>query len=56
MEESAPFPLLERRSGGKGGGATLLTCRTQELLKGFMQLSEQVNIAADRSFAEIFPS
>lgn len=56
MEEHAPFPLLQRRSGGKGGGETLLTPEARQLLGDFRQLSEQVNMAADHSFAEIFSS
>ena len=54
MEEHAPFPLLERRLGGKGGGATLLTEAARELLKKFRKLREQVNSAADRSFEDLF--
>ena len=54
MEENAPFPLLERRLGGKGGGATLLTDATRELLKKFRGLRNQVNSAADRSFKDLF--
>jgi len=55
MEASAPFPLLERRIGGKDGGATLLTAAALELLQGFRQLREQVNVDADNCFAQIFP-
>ncbi|NOY14369.1 MAG: LysR family transcriptional regulator [Deltaproteobacteria bacterium] len=54
MEEHAPFPLLERRSGGRGGGATLLTTDARAMLKSFKQLREQVNTAADQSFTETF--
>ncbi len=54
MEEHAPFALMERRAGGKGGGATLLTKEAQELMKGFRQLREQVNRAADHRFEELF--
>lgn len=54
MEEHAPFKLLERRTGGKGGGGTCLTPATQKLLRSFRNLREQVNLAADRGFEEIF--
>ncbi len=54
MEEHAPFPLLQRRLGGKGGGATLLTEAARELLKKFRELRKQVNSAADRSFEDLF--
>lgn len=55
MEEHAPFPLLERRSGGKGGGETLLTAEAAALLKEFRQLRDQVNRQADLCFEEHFP-
>lgn len=54
MEENAPFKLLERRTGGKGGGETRLTPETQKLLQSFRTLREQVNQAADLGFEEIF--
>lgn len=56
MEEHAPFPLLERRTGGKGGGETRLTPAALELLKNFKQLRQQVNAVADHCFEESFPS
>jgi len=55
MEEHAPFRLLERRSGGKGGGETLLTEEAMALLKEFRHLRDQVNRQADRCFEECFP-
>jgi molybdate transport system regulatory protein len=54
MEEHAPFPLVERRTGGKGGGETRLTPEAQELLEKFAQLREQVNLAADNCFTDVF--
>jgi molybdate transport system regulatory protein len=54
MEAHAPFPLLERRTGGKAGGATVLTVETQRLLQAYGALREAVNIDADRHFAEGF--
>ncbi len=54
MEAHAPFPLLERRSGGKGGGATLLTPAAQQLMQEFRQLREYVNQQADHCFEENF--
>ncbi len=56
MEEHAPFPLLERRTGGKGGGETRLTSEAQQLLQNFQQLRQQVNAAADHCFEESFSS
>jgi molybdate transport system regulatory protein len=54
MEEYSPFPLVERRTGGKGGGETRLTEEAHELLKKFRQLREQVNRAADDGFTDLF--
>ncbi len=54
MEENAPFKLLERRTGGKGGGETRLTPATQELLHSYRTLRDHVNRAADQGFEEIF--
>jgi len=54
MEQNAPFLLLERRTGGKGGGETRLTQAAKELLENYGHLREQVNQAADQNFAEIF--
>ena len=55
MEVNAPFPLLERRSGGKGGGETLLTREARRLLANYRALREQVNVAADQVFSATFP-
>ncbi len=54
MEESAPFPVLERRIGGKGGGASQLTDEIRELMVQFQALRDQVNREADRCFDECF--
>ena len=54
MDEHAPFPLLERRTGGKGGGATHLTPAARDLLQNFKKLRESVNANADLNFEEIF--
>lgn len=55
MEAAAPFPLLERRIGGKGGGETRLTSEARRLLQNFRLLREQVNGAADQIFSVTFP-
>jgi len=54
MEESSPFPLMYRRTGGVGGGSSHLTPETLELLKRFEKLRNQVNRKADQSFATCF--
>ena len=54
MEAHAPYPLLERRTGGKAGGATVLTEETLRLLEAYGTLREAVNRDADRHFAHCF--
>ena len=54
MEESAPFPIMERRVGGKGGGASQLTDEILELMEQFQGLRNQVNREADRCFDACF--
>lgn len=55
MEESAPFPIMERRVGGKGGGASQLTAEILTLMEQFQALRNQVNKEADRCFDLCFP-
>ncbi|MDH3997440.1 MAG: winged helix-turn-helix domain-containing protein [Desulfuromonadales bacterium] len=54
MEETAPFPLIERRTGGSGGGASRLTPETLDLMQRFERLRDQVNNEADRCFLSCF--
>ena len=54
MEETTPFPLMERRTGGKDGGATHLTAETVTLMKRFEEVRARVNAAADHCFDECF--
>ncbi|MDH3808493.1 MAG: winged helix-turn-helix domain-containing protein [Desulfuromonadales bacterium] len=56
MEETAPFPLLAKRTGGKDGGATHLTPATLELLGKFETMRTKVNSEADRCFMSCFPN
>jgi molybdate transport system regulatory protein len=55
MEEHSPFPLLERHTGGKGGGASQLTPGTLELLERYARLRQVTRRETDRSYEEIFP-
>lgn len=55
LEEISPLPLLERRTGGRGGGETLLTPQARELTKRFEILRQQINKEADRIYVECFP-
>ena len=54
MEETAPFPLMQHRKGGKDGGATHLTPEGEALMKQFEELRSKVNAEADRCFQECF--
>jgi molybdate transport system regulatory protein len=54
MEAHAPFPLLVRRTGGKAGGATVLTGEALQLLQAFGALRDAVNRETDRHFADLF--
>lgn len=54
MEKTAPFPLLEKRTGGKDGGATHLTPNALALLEKFASMRTTVNAEADRCFVASF--
>jgi molybdate transport repressor ModE-like protein len=45
---------MERRVGGKGGGASKLTDEILELMEQFLELRNQVNKEADRCFDACF--
>jgi molybdate transport system regulatory protein len=54
MEETAPFPVLERCTGGKGGGTSQLTPEISALLERYARLREQARLETDRCFTELF--
>ena len=54
MEANTPFPLLEKRTGGKDGGATHLTPQALELISKFEAMRDLVNKEADRCFIDCF--
>ena len=54
MEETAPFPLMQKCKGGKDGGATSLTPEILEMMEHFERMRSQVNGEADRCFSEHF--
>ena len=56
LEEISPVPLLERRTGGRGGGETHLTESALDLMQRFESLRVQVNNAADSIYTECFKS
>lgn len=54
LEEVSPLPLLERRSGGRGGGQTRLTPEALKLIERFERLRRETNKEVDRIYAECF--
>lgn len=50
MEKHAPFALVERSKGGKGGGSTRLTAEAKELLVRFARLKSGLNELIDMKF------
>ena len=54
MDKQLPFPLLERKVGGKGGGMTRLTPQTREIMAQFRQLLDGSKEFVDHRFAEVF--
>lgn len=47
MEELAPFPVLERSKGGKGGGGATLTEETIDLLKQYQEVTKRIDQQLD---------
>lgn len=54
MDRNAPFALLDRQTGGKGGGATHLTPAAEILLSRFETLRDEVNHMVNERFTDIF--
>ncbi len=50
MELHAPFALVERSKGGKGGGSTHLTLEARELLTRYAKLKTELRSLADEKF------
>lgn len=53
-ENELGFKLLERWTGGCGGGGSRLTREAEDLLRKYDELVLRVQGDADRAFAEIF--
>ncbi len=47
MEQHAPFPLVARSKGGKGGGSTRLTDEAQQLLERYARLKRKLDALRD---------
>lgn len=54
MEKQLPFPLLERKTGGKGGGQARLTPRTEAMMEDFRRLLDGCEEFVDQRFREVF--
>ncbi|GAB4168491.1 MAG: hypothetical protein Kow00100_08570 [Geothermobacteraceae bacterium] len=53
MEEHAPFALVERSKGGRGGGSTRLTVEAETLLDRYAALREQWQALVDRNLEDL---
>lgn len=53
-EQELGFKLLETTTGGRHGGGAILTERARQLLIDYRALCEDVQAAADASFAKHF--
>lgn len=54
MEKLAPFPILERSKGGKGGGGAELTSETRALLEQFAALHKEIKAKLKQCRPETF--
>ena len=54
MENELGLPLVEKQTGGAGGGGARLTAEARELLGGYRQLAQGIGEEVDRRFREIF--
>lgn len=53
-EENLGYKLTYRKIGGKGGGGSLLTEETKELLQKYEKYKAACNEAAEKIYCEIF--
>ena len=54
MEERLGMKLIERRTGGKGGGGTTLTGDAKKMLEKYRKLERLLQKNADNCFHKIF--
>ena len=54
MEEQLGLPLVQKRSGGKGGGGARLTPEAKDLLSKYARLAEGLEEEVDEKFRDIF--
>ena len=54
MEEQMGLPLVQKQTGGPGGGGTRLTQEARRLLSKYILLAQGIEEEVDRRFQEIF--
>ena len=54
MEEQMGLPLVQKQTGGPGGGGTRLTQEARRLLSKYTLLAQGIGEEVDRRFQEIF--
>ena len=54
MEEQLDLDLVEKQTGGAGGGGARLTPEARELLSKYFRLAQGIEEEVDRRFREIF--
>jgi molybdate transport system regulatory protein len=54
MEARLDIKLVERRTGGRNGGGSMLTEAAKEFLKKYKRLQSGVNTMLDRRYTEVF--
>jgi molybdate transport system regulatory protein len=54
MEEQLDLKLVEKQTGGPGGGGARLTPGARELLSKYFRLAQGIEEEVDRRFREIF--
>ena len=54
MEEQMGLPLVQKQTGGLGGGGARLTLEARRLLSNYIRLARGIEEEVDRRFQEIF--
>ncbi len=54
MEEQMGLPLVQKQTGGPGGGGTRLTQEARRFLSKYILLAQGIEEEVDRRFQEIF--
>ncbi len=53
-EQALGFALLERRSGGEGGGSSALTTQAKELVERYQSFTQNLETDLDKRFNQAF--